>query len=77
MCQDVRMVVNPADQLVMVIKAPPETQLQVSEPSVVRCWSRETHALATSSSSSCHPQAFICLAFTLIFTLYCMSHLPL
>ncbi|XP_031422646.1 transcription factor E2F1 isoform X2 [Clupea harengus] len=34
MCQDVRMVVNPADQLVMVIKAPPETQLQVSEPSV-------------------------------------------
>ncbi|XP_048097431.1 transcription factor E2F1 [Alosa alosa] len=33
MCQDVRMVVNPTDQLVMVIKAPPETKLHVSEPS--------------------------------------------
>ncbi|KAL2103904.1 hypothetical protein ACEWY4_000772 [Coilia grayii] len=32
-CQDLCTIVNPTDQLVMVIKAPPETQLQVSEPS--------------------------------------------
>ncbi|XP_038014844.1 transcription factor E2F1 [Motacilla alba alba] len=31
-CQDLRSVVDPAEQMVMVIKAPPETQLQVSDP---------------------------------------------
>ncbi|XP_062396830.1 transcription factor E2F1 isoform X2 [Sardina pilchardus] len=33
MCQDLRTVVSPADQLIMVIKAPPDTKLHVSEPS--------------------------------------------
>ncbi|XP_009873554.1 PREDICTED: transcription factor E2F1, partial [Apaloderma vittatum] len=32
-CQDLRSIVDPAEQMVMVIKAPPETQLQVSDPS--------------------------------------------
>ncbi|XP_060628327.2 transcription factor E2F1 [Anolis sagrei] len=31
-CQDLRSVVDPSEQLVMVIKAPPETQMQVSDP---------------------------------------------
>ncbi|KAM6053526.1 transcription factor E2F1 [Chlamydotis macqueenii] len=31
-CQDLRSVVDPLEQMVMVIKAPPETQLQVSDP---------------------------------------------
>uniref|UniRef100_A0A674HEE3 E2F transcription factor 1 n=1 Tax=Taeniopygia guttata TaxID=59729 RepID=A0A674HEE3_TAEGU len=31
-CQDLRSIVDPAEQMVMVIKAPPETQLQVSDP---------------------------------------------
>ncbi|NXX98484.1 E2F1 factor, partial [Centropus bengalensis] len=31
-CQDLRSVVDPSEQMVMVIKAPPETQLQVSDP---------------------------------------------
>ncbi|NXO92256.1 E2F1 factor, partial [Certhia brachydactyla] len=31
-CQDLRSVVDPAEQMVIVIKAPPETQLQVSDP---------------------------------------------
>ncbi|XP_026092439.1 transcription factor E2F1 isoform X2 [Carassius auratus] len=31
-CQDLRNTVNPADQIIMVIRAPPETQMQVSEP---------------------------------------------
>lgn len=30
-CQDLRSIVDPAEQMVMVIKAPPETQLQVSD----------------------------------------------
>lgn len=34
-CQDLRSIVDPAEQMVMVIKAPPETQLQVSDPSEV------------------------------------------
>ncbi|XP_051736982.1 transcription factor E2F1-like [Ctenopharyngodon idella] len=32
-CQDLRNTVNPPDQIIMVIRAPPETQMQVSEPS--------------------------------------------
>ncbi|XP_051517175.1 transcription factor E2F1 [Myxocyprinus asiaticus] len=32
-CQDLRNTVDPPDQIVMVIRAPPETQMQVSEPS--------------------------------------------
>ncbi|KTG37564.1 hypothetical protein cypCar_00046125, partial [Cyprinus carpio] len=31
-CQDLRNTVHPADQIIMVIRAPPETQMQVSEP---------------------------------------------
>lgn len=31
-CQDLRSIVDPAEQMVMVIKAPAETQLQVSDP---------------------------------------------
>ncbi|NXS98457.1 E2F1 factor, partial [Jacana jacana] len=31
-CQDLRSIVDPSEQMVMVIKAPPETQLQVSDP---------------------------------------------
>ncbi|NXQ11771.1 E2F1 factor, partial [Peucedramus taeniatus] len=31
-CQDLRSIVDPAEQMVMVIKAPPDTQLQVSDP---------------------------------------------
>ncbi|XP_073669132.1 transcription factor E2F1 [Paramisgurnus dabryanus] len=31
-CQDLRETVDPPDQIVMVIRAPPETQMQVSEP---------------------------------------------
>lgn len=34
-CQDLRSIVDPAEQMVMVIKAPPETQLQVSDPAEV------------------------------------------
>ncbi|KAG5838039.1 hypothetical protein ANANG_G00219560 [Anguilla anguilla] len=33
MCQDLRNTVDPPDQLVMVVRAPPETQMEVSEPS--------------------------------------------
>ncbi|XDV46514.1 hypothetical protein PO909_014400 [Leuciscus waleckii] len=32
-CQDLRDTVDPPDQIIMVIRAPPETQMQVSEPS--------------------------------------------
>ncbi|XP_051955573.1 transcription factor E2F1-like [Xyrauchen texanus] len=32
-CQDLHNTVDPPDQIVMVIRAPPETQMQVSEPS--------------------------------------------
>ncbi|XP_010192767.1 PREDICTED: transcription factor E2F1, partial [Mesitornis unicolor] len=31
-CQDLRSIVDPSEQMVMVVKAPPETQLQVSDP---------------------------------------------
>ncbi|XP_067303250.1 transcription factor E2F1 [Pseudorasbora parva] len=31
-CQDLRETVNPPEQIIMVIRAPPETQMQVSEP---------------------------------------------
>ncbi|XP_034269935.1 transcription factor E2F1 [Pantherophis guttatus] len=31
-CQDLRNIADPSEQLVMVIKAPPETQMQVSDP---------------------------------------------
>ncbi|CAM2102554.1 transcription factor E2F1 [Lepidochelys kempii] len=31
-CQDLRSIADPSEQMVMVIKAPPETQLQVSDP---------------------------------------------
>ncbi|XP_020669884.1 transcription factor E2F1 isoform X2 [Pogona vitticeps] len=31
-CQDLRSIADPSEQLVMVIKAPPETQMQVSDP---------------------------------------------
>lgn len=34
-CQDLRSIVDPSEQMVMVIKAPPETQLQVSDPAEV------------------------------------------
>lgn len=34
-CQDLRQSFDSPDQLVMVIRAPPETQMQVSEPSEV------------------------------------------
>ncbi|XP_048874030.1 transcription factor E2F1 [Brienomyrus brachyistius] len=33
MCQDLRSTVDPPDQIVMVVRAPPETQMQVSDPS--------------------------------------------
>ncbi|KAG7471969.1 hypothetical protein MATL_G00103590 [Megalops atlanticus] len=33
MCQDLRNTVDPPDQLVMVVRAPPETQMEVSKPS--------------------------------------------
>ncbi|KAJ8390223.1 hypothetical protein AAFF_G00109620 [Aldrovandia affinis] len=33
MCQDLRNTVHPPDQLVMVVRAPPETQMEVSGPS--------------------------------------------
>ncbi|XP_029102246.1 transcription factor E2F1 [Scleropages formosus] len=33
MCQDLRSTVNPPEQIVMVVRAPPETQMQVSDPS--------------------------------------------
>lgn len=33
MCQDLRNTVDPPDQLLMVVKAPPGTQMQVSDPS--------------------------------------------
>lgn len=35
-CQDLRKAFDSPDQLVMVIRAPPETQMQVSEPNEVR-----------------------------------------
>lgn len=35
-CQDLRKSFDSPDQLVMVIRAPPETQMQVSEPSEVQ-----------------------------------------
>lgn len=35
-CQDLRKSFDSPDQLVMVIRAPPETQMQVTEPSKVR-----------------------------------------
>lgn len=35
-CQDLKKTFDSPDQLVMVIRAPPETQMQVSEPSQVR-----------------------------------------
>lgn len=38
-CQDLRKSFDSPDQLVMVIRAPPETQMQVTEPSKVRAWS--------------------------------------
>ncbi|NXE56953.1 E2F1 factor, partial [Casuarius casuarius] len=31
-CQDLRSIADPSEQMVMIIKAPPETQLQVSDP---------------------------------------------
>uniref|UniRef100_K7GAJ4 E2F transcription factor 1 n=1 Tax=Pelodiscus sinensis TaxID=13735 RepID=K7GAJ4_PELSI len=31
-CQDLRSIADPSEQMVMLIKAPPETQLQVSDP---------------------------------------------
>ncbi|XP_029141348.1 transcription factor E2F1 [Protobothrops mucrosquamatus] len=34
-CQDLRNIADPSEQLVMVIKAPPETQMQVSDPAEV------------------------------------------
>lgn len=36
-CQDLRSIADPAEQMVMVIKAPPETQLQAVDSSEVRC----------------------------------------
>ena len=36
-CQDLRSIADPAEQMVMVIKAPPETQLQALDSSEVRC----------------------------------------
>lgn len=35
-CQDLKKSFDSPDQLVMVIRAPPETQMQVTEPSKVR-----------------------------------------
>lgn len=35
-CQDLKKSFDSPDQLIMVIRAPPETQMQVSEPSKVR-----------------------------------------
>lgn len=35
-CQDLKKSFDSPDQLLMVIRAPPETQMQVSEPSKVR-----------------------------------------
>lgn len=35
-CQDLRSIADPAEQMVMVIKAPPETQLQAVDSSEVR-----------------------------------------
>lgn len=35
-CQDLRSIADPAEQMVIVIKAPPETQLQAVDSSEVR-----------------------------------------
>lgn len=35
-CQDLRKSFDSPDQLIMVVRAPPETQMQVSEPSEVQ-----------------------------------------
>lgn len=39
-CQDLRSIADPAEQMVMVIKAPPETQLQAMDSSEVRLGSQ-------------------------------------
>lgn len=39
-CQDLKKSFDSPDQLLMVIRAPPETQMQVSEPSKVRVLKR-------------------------------------
>uniref|UniRef100_A0A8C9UCR9 E2F transcription factor 1 n=1 Tax=Serinus canaria TaxID=9135 RepID=A0A8C9UCR9_SERCA len=63
-CQDLRSIVDPAEQMVMVIKAPPETQLQVSDPAEVS-WGHALLLLCPPWASLCHlvsllspPQAF-------------------
>ncbi|NWX31927.1 E2F1 factor, partial [Notiomystis cincta] len=60
-CQDLRSIVDPAEQMVMVIKAPPETQLQVSDPAEVG-WSlppSEPPRVPGHLSHCCpRPQAF-------------------
>ncbi|KAL4623625.1 transcription factor E2F1-like [Arapaima gigas] len=52
MCQDLRGTVNPPDQIVMVVRAPPETQMQVLDP---------TEGYQISLKSSCGPiDVFLC-----------------
>ncbi|MEE6520303.1 hypothetical protein FKM82_018145, partial [Ascaphus truei] len=51
-CQDLRSIADPSERMLMVIKAPPETQMQVSDP---------TEALQISLKSSRGPiDVFLC-----------------
>lgn len=47
-CQDLRQSFDSPDQLVMVIRAPPETQMQVSEPSEVKALIHFSQVTGTS-----------------------------
>lgn len=64
-CQDLKKSFDSPDQLVMVIRAPPETQMQVSEPSKVR--GRSLSPLFKTSPHSgrqiCHLTPFSFLFF--------------
>lgn len=58
-CQDLKKSFDSPDQLVMVIRAPPETQMQVSEPSKVQA----SLFFFFFSTSSCQPQEIFHLYF--------------
>lgn len=55
-CQDLRSIVDPSEQMVMVIKAPAETQLQVSDPAEVS-WD---HPVSAQPRLPRHPCASWC-----------------
>lgn len=63
-CQDLRQSFDSPDQLVMVIRAPPETQMQVSEPSEVKAlktfWSLDSLLLEflLICTSACTSQGY-------------------